>query len=391
MREWIHGQTIKKYLKDCYGIDSEIKGFTDNAKAETNYVVYLKWADLALFAEEDDGTLICMNSSGKPVSPDTVFIHAKETDVQIENGEIAFKTDRLNITLDGEEMDLYDVKQLEEKLYPERTSIVLNGMLKCKEFESKPERFYVDEIIYANDEQFDEIQQGKDSELLKAYNEKQYGMVQDGQHGVVVIGENGDGLLVDTQGYDYARYMGYAPKIQMPVDYMLEQEMSRNANIELKLYSPLVVTIPDGDGWEGIEVEASNYFRDIREKVRNDYDVCSERGLAKYFRKNNLCRNKVYSIKPDIVRVKGEVMGVAVVKITKPLDEAELQDLKNYITGQFADGWGESFEQHEVKSCGTEIYVHFWNRENYYIKTSEEMEQMQESDLAEGIQGMSGM
>lgn len=224
MRELIHGHTIKKYFMDCYGIDSEIKIFTDNAKHETNYVVYLKRADLALFAEKDDGTLVCINSSGDPVSPDTVFAHAKETDVQIENGEIAFKTGRLNITLDGEEMDLYDVKQLEEKLYPERTSIVLNGMLKCKEFESKPERFYVDEIIYANDEQFDEIQQGKDSELLKAYNEKQYGMIQDGQHGVLVIGKNGDGLLVDTQGYDYARYMSYAPKIQMPVDYMLEKE-----------------------------------------------------------------------------------------------------------------------------------------------------------------------
>lgn len=224
MRELIHGHTIKKYLKDCYGIDSEIKGFTDNAKNETNYVVYLKRADLALFAEKDDGTLVCINSSGDPVSPDNIFVHAKETDVQIENGEIAFKADKLKITLDGEEMDLYYVKQLEEKLYPERTSIVLNGMLRHNNFESKPERFYVDEVIYADDKQFDEIQQGRASDLLKAYNEKHYGTVQDGNHGVLVIRKSGDGLLVDTQGYDYARYMGYAPKIQMPVEYMLEQE-----------------------------------------------------------------------------------------------------------------------------------------------------------------------
>lgn len=224
MREFIHGQTIKKYLKDCYCIDSEIKGFTDNAKNETNYVVYSKQADLALFAEKEDGTLICMNSSGEAVSPDNIFVHAKETDVQVENGEISFQTDKLKITLDGEEMDLYYVKSLEEKIHPERTSIVLNGMLQCKNFDSQPERFYVDEVIYANDEQFDEIQQGKESDLLKAYNEKHYGTVQDGEHGVLVIGENGDGLLVDTQGYDYARYMSYAPKIQMPVDYMLEKE-----------------------------------------------------------------------------------------------------------------------------------------------------------------------
>lgn len=224
MREWIHGQTIKKYLKDCYGIDSEIRGFTDNAKNETNYVVYLRWTDLALFAEKNDGTLVCMNSSGEPVSQNNIFAYAKETDVQIENGEISFRTDKLKIALDGEEMDLYYVKNLEEKIYPERTSIVLKGMLQNANFQCRPERFYVDEIIYANDEQFNEIQQGKDSDLLKAYNEKRYGMVQNGEHGVLIIGENGDGLLVDTQGYDYARYMGYAPKIQAPIEYMLEQE-----------------------------------------------------------------------------------------------------------------------------------------------------------------------
>lgn len=84
-------------------------------------------------------------------------------------------------------------------------------------------------------------------------------------------------------------------------------------------------------------------------------------------------------------------MGVAVVRLTKPLDEAELNDLKDYITGQYSDGWGESFEQHEIQSDGKEIYVHFWNSENYYIKTGEEMEQMREPDLTEGIQGMSGM
>lgn len=33
MRKFIHGQTIKKYLKDYYCIDSD--SFTDNAKNET--------------------------------------------------------------------------------------------------------------------------------------------------------------------------------------------------------------------------------------------------------------------------------------------------------------------------------------------------------------------
>ena len=44
---------------------------------------------------------------------------------------------------------------------------------------------------------------------------------------------------------------------------------------------------------------------------------------------------------------------------------------------------------------GNQIYVHFWNSEEYFIKTEEEMaaEQEQEFEMEgmKGIQGMSGM
>lgn len=84
-------------------------------------------------------------------------------------------------------------------------------------------------------------------------------------------------------------------------------------------------------------------------------------------------------------------MGVAVIKMTKPLTKTEIDDLKDYVTGQFSDGWGESFEQHEIQVSGGEIYVHFWDSEEYYIKTEEEMEQTQMQTMNEGIQGMQGM
>lgn len=395
MRKFIHGQTIKKYLKDCYCIDSEIKSFTDNAKNETNYVVYSKQADLALFAEKEDGTLICINSSGEAVSPDNIFVHAKETDVQVENGEISFQTDKLKITLDGEEMDLYYVKSLEEIIYPERTSIVLNGMLQHNNFKSIPERFYVDEVIYADDKQFDEIQQGRDSDLLKAYNKKHYGTVQDGKHGVLVIRESGDGLLVDTQGYDYARYMSYAPQIAMPVEYLIKQDMRNNANMEMKLYVPLRIVEREVEFGERYDIDGGIYFDKIRDTVRRDDIQNEQRGLAEYLSKKNICQKKVYSIKPDVERVNDVMMGVVAIKMTEPLSQGEIDDLKDYITGQFSDGWGESFEQQAIQVDGNQIYVHFWNSEEYFIKTEEEMtaEQEQEFEMEgmKGMQGMSGM
>ena len=69
--------------------------------------------------------------------------------------------------------------------------------------------------------------------------------------------------------------------------------------------------------------------------------------------------------------------------------EISLEDLKDYLTGQFADGWGESFEQRAIEVSGREIYVHYWDSHEYYIKTEEEMEQDFEQE--KGMQGMGGM
>ena len=248
--------------------------------------------------------------------------------------------------------------------------------------------FYVDEIVHANEEQFDEICRGDDSEILKQYNEKTYDPITDGVHGILVIGPKGDGVMVDTSGYDYARYMSYAPKIEMPVNYILEQNMKRDAIYEMKLYVPLKVTRYDEE-FEEEEIDGEPYMRDIRERVREFNREDGERGLAEYYSKDNISRNKVYSIRPDVERVRDVMMGVAVIKMTKPLTEPEIEDLKDYLTGQFADGWGESFEQRAIEVSGREIYVHYWDSHEYYIKTEEEMEQDFEQE--QGMQGMGGM
>ena len=147
----------------------------------------------------------------------------------------------------AEVQDNEELIKREAELFPERTPIVLNGMFTRNGTTGAVTTFYVDEIVHANEEQFDEICRGDDSEILKQYNEKTYDPITDGVHGILVIGPKGDGVMVDTSGYDYARYMSYAPKIEMPVNYILEQNMKRDAIYEMKVYVPLKVTRYDED------------------------------------------------------------------------------------------------------------------------------------------------
>ena len=51
----------------------------------------------------------------------------------------------------------------------------------------------------------------------------------------------------------------------------------------------------------------------------------------------------------------------------------EFEKIKGEIIGQAADGWGESFEQREISTEMGDIYVTFWNSDNWFIKTAEEM------------------
>lgn len=98
----------------------------------------------------------------------------------------------------------------------------------------------------------------------------------------------------------------------------------------------------------------------------------NDRGLAEYIHDEAL-NKKVYSLYPSVEIVDGELWGVMTAGLKEPLSGEETAELLEFVTGQNSDGYGESFEQHPIKTPDGEIYVSFWNHENYSLKLEKDM------------------
>lgn len=156
----------------------------------------------------------------------------------------------------------------------------------------------------------------------------------------------------------------------------------------LKLYMPLSVTCYGHDEWKEIDenpieleqkevlkYESNIFSALVKERLSEEAD----RGLMKYYHKNDSVNHKVRSFVFEAEEVRGLLMGVAVCRTQGDLTDAELELLKEYITGQASDGFGEGFEQRPIKILDGEIYVSLWSSdESWNISTWDELEQAQQ-------------
>ena len=105
-----------------------------------------------------------------------------------------------------------------------------------------------------------------------------------------------------------------------------------------------------------------------------------ERGLMSYFWGGKNVGTKVYSAFPRVEEIGGQLWGVADCQVKAPLTGEEMTELKDFLSSQMSDGFGEGFEQRGISCEFGEIFVSFWScGKDWKIYEEHEMETLYQS------------
>lgn len=153
----------------------------------------------------------------------------------------------------------------------------------------------------------------------------------------------------------------------------------------LRLFSPLFPHIYRKNDWGDLENESEvlssseilEYEDAIKGRIKEEkLPDEGKYGLAVYLDID--LREKVLSVHPSVEEWNDELWGVTEVQIHGELTPSEYAELTDWLSGQFSDGWGEGFEQREIKVEDGELFVSFWDAsDRFFIKPEDELKDSQ--------------
>ena len=149
--------------------------------------------------------------------------------------------------------------------------------------------------------------------------------------------------------------------------------------MQMKFYSPLTADFfpnePDYedefyDECEGYPMDGHDllqYADAVDEAVKKDIaDINGD--LMQYYHEDDSVRHKVVSAVPSVEIHGNKLCSCLNVELREPLNEGEQAVLCDYISGQYSDGWGEGFEQRDIRVEDGTLAVHFWQDHDFELK-----------------------
>ena len=138
-------------------------------------------------------------------------------------------------------------------------------------------------------------------------------------------------------------------------------------------YCPLTAQLNDheGDYYEthGYTINCNAYKIEEALEGYQSRDV----SMAEYVGDHANIKDKLVFAEWGVEEIRGTLYGRIDCYITEDLTPEETERLREALEGQNSDGFGEGFEQHEIRIDEGDLYVSFWNSgDSYFLDTEDE-------------------
>lgn len=155
------------------------------------------------------------------------------------------------------------------------------------------------------------------------------------------------------------------------------RQMTQDAGpVKAVFYCPLIGNIDEGDG--DMFTVGDSYLADSADEISDtlkEYTANDENDMATYYNKDDGVSEKLTSAVWSVELHGGRLFGRIDCSLKEPLTTEETERLREWITGQCADGLGEGFEQQPIDTMDGELFVSFWNSgDDYAMMTEDEFE-----------------